>query len=162
MAIPGDMLDFLTKKYAILQQQAVADTARAGAAVTSANAAANLDNTRAGILPTESAAAIALQRAQAGLTTAQTGIVAPESAARIGLMGTEASLNRANTGLVSENTVTAKRGNRLISILPDSLRSVMGSTPLSGLGGGFKSGDPLPPKRVGETQASYLDRINGL
>lgn len=119
--------DWLARKYNILAQQAAADTTRADAAMISAQAAAKLDTTRAELLPTESAAAVALQRAQAALTSNQAKVVIPESNARIGLMGTEGMVNRANAGLIGENTVTAKRNNRLITTLPSSLESVMGA-----------------------------------
>lgn len=167
---PVDFNAFLRQKYAILQQQANADTERAGATTLTAGAAANLDRTRANLLPTESAAAVALQRAQTALTGNQAQTVLPESRARINLLGTEAGLNTANIGLIGENTVAAKRNNRLISILPDSLRSVMGGTSVGGLGAapadgtvpftGFRLGAPIATQR--NMTADELDRLNGL
>lgn len=123
----ADINYWLGRKYALLAQNADADTARAGAAVTSANASANLDTVRAGILPQQAASEIALQGAQTRLTGEQTKIVAPESRARISLIGSEIGLNQANTGLIKTNTAIAKReGLDKRSILPESLRAVLG------------------------------------
>lgn len=123
----ADINYWLGRKYALLAQNADADTARAGAAVTSANASANLDTVRAGILPQQAASEIALQGAQTRLTGEQAKIVAPESRARISLIGSEVGLNQANTGLIKTNTAIAKReGLDKRSILPESLRAVLG------------------------------------
>lgn len=121
----ADINYWLGRKYALLAQNAAADTARAGAAVTSANASANLDAVRADILPKQAASEIALQGAQTRLTGEQANIVAPESRARIGLIGSETGLNRAQTGLVGAQTASQRRLNRQISILPESLQAVM-------------------------------------
>ena len=63
--------ELLGRKYSILQQQANAQTSQAGAAVTSANAAAGLDRVKTQLLPGETAAGIGLTNARAGLTGEQ-------------------------------------------------------------------------------------------
>ena len=128
-----DIEYWLAQKYAILQQQADADTSRAGAAVTTANSAANLDATRARLLPAESKANIGLTNAQANLTTENAAQVAPLARANIGLMGAQTGLARANIGLTDAQTVTERSlgAPTLPGIAPgvsayDSLRSRLG------------------------------------
>lgn len=151
---------FLARKYALLQQdansattQAQAATTNAGANVTSANAAANLNNVRAGLMPAESAADIALRRAQAFQTNELGKVVAPESRARIETMGVERDLTRANIGLVGEQTTGMRQLNRVYQ--PTRLGSMFGGTELPSLSGA------LPRRLPGESEAAYMDRING-
>lgn len=64
----------LAKKYALLGQQANADTTRANAGLISANADANLSNIKAGLLPAESKATVANTNANTNLTTVNAGL----------------------------------------------------------------------------------------
>lgn len=137
--MPDDIAYWLDRKYSILGQQANADTLRAGAAVTSANAGANLDSVRATLLPQDSAAQNALVRAQTALTGNQAQTVLPESAARIrnvnaqtkltgaqtNLTGAQVGQTTANTALIGQQTVGAALDNRVYTI-PNSLRGIMG------------------------------------
>lgn len=164
---PGvDFNYFLARKYALLQQdsnsqseQARAATTNAGANVTSATAAANLNNVRANLAPGESAAEIALRRAQTALTTEQSRVVGPESAARIAGITADIGLTQANTGLVGEQTVGARQLNRVYN--PNGAFPRLGS-----LFGGASSlpslSGPTPRRLPGESEAAYLDRVNGL
>lgn len=63
-----DISYWLGRKYDLLAQNAAADTTRANAGLVSANAGANLDTVRAGLLPGQTAADIANTNAQARLT----------------------------------------------------------------------------------------------
>lgn len=162
---PGvDFNYFLARKYQLHQQgansaseQARAATTNAGANVTSATAAANLNNVRAGLMPAESAADIALRRAQTFLTNEQGQVVGPESRARIETMGVERDLTRANIGLVGEQTTGMRRLNRVYQPLGGSSRlgSMFGGSAVPSLSG------PLPRRLPGESEAAYMDRING-
>lgn len=154
---------FLARKYAILQQQADADTSRAGSAnisavagANAANAAANVDNTRATLMPAESRSAIALQGAQTALTRQQADWFGPEAQSRIGL-------NNANIGYIgTQDAVLRKEGLDTRYSTPtmgSALSGVMGSgyQPFR-----FSATDPLPRRKPGETEAAYMNRINGL
>lgn len=153
---------FLARKYAILQQQADADTSRAGSAnisavagANAANAAANVDNTRAGLMPAESKSAIALQGAQTALTRQQADWFGPEAQSRIGL-------NQANIGYIgTQDAVLRKEGldTRYSTPMGGALTGVMGAgyQPFR-----FSATDPLPRRKAGETEAAYMNRINGL
>lgn len=80
-----DFSSLLAQKYAIMQQQANADSTRANAGLISANSGANLDNVKAGLLPGESAANIAEQQARTGNINATTKYVGPLALSTIGL-----------------------------------------------------------------------------
>lgn len=96
--------DLLARKYAIMQQQADADTARAASFGLTSRADANLSNVRAGLLPNESiannrltAAQAAAATATAGKTTEETKFIGPlarasirNSDAQAGLYGSQA------------------------------------------------------------------------
>lgn len=153
---------FLARKYALLAQGADAQTTnaasgaiQANAQATAATAAAGLDNVRAGLLPAESKSQIGLQGAQASLIGQQASVVVPEANARI------ADLT-ANTALTGTQTKVLTREK----LTPFS--SLFGSTGLPTLGGAGTpyrlpvGDDPLPRRRVGETEATYMDRINGV
>lgn len=123
---PSDIGYWLGRKYAIMGQGADADTARAAAAVTSANASSNLDNVRASLLPQDSAAQNALLAAQTNLTGNQAQTVLPESAARVrqlnaqtglvgaqtGLTGAQARQTDASTGLIGAQTTAEGQLNQ--------------------------------------------------
>lgn len=148
---------FLARKYAQLQQQADATTQNANSnavqAATGAvvgNAAAALDTARATALPAESAAQIALQRAQARLVGEQASVVAPESRARIGQITAETGLTNTNNKIAIREGLTPRSFQ-----LGGALSDVLGTTRISTAIGG------LPSRRAGESEASYLDRING-
>lgn len=151
---------FLARKYALLQQQADAGTQnaasgaiQASSGAIAAKAAAQLDTTRANLLPAESAATIAQTQAQARLLGEQANIVGPESQARIGQIGAE------TIGTNIQNKIAIREGLTPRPILGSALSGVMGpATPA-----GFKfSDDVLPRRRPGETELRYQDRINGL
>lgn len=156
---------FLAQKYALLQQQADAQTQNAATQAIGTRAAANLDNARAAVTPAESQAQIKLQGAQgnlygaqsslagaqANLTGEQAKVVAPEAAANIGL-------TRAQTGLVGSQ----KRGLDLNNIIqPPVAPTLAGVFANQGLPT-FRLSDPLPARRLRESDAAYLDRVNGL
>ena len=151
---------FLQRKYAVLQQQADAGTSNAASGAIQANsgaiaarAGANLDNTRATLLPAESAATIAQSRAQTRLIGEQANVVAPESMARIAGMTADTALTGTN------NKIAIREGLVPRPIMGSALAGVMGpATPA-----GFRfSSDILPPRRARETEVNYQDRINGL
>jgi hypothetical protein len=114
--MPAGFADFLAQKYALLQQNANADTTRAQAALLQAQSGSNLDNTRAGLLPAESKANNALTFAQTGLAGANTRNVdvttqlAPQLArstiahntAEIGNIGAETDFTRSRTTSVDQ------------------------------------------------------------
>lgn len=98
---PVDFDYFLQRKYALLQQQADAGSQNANSGAVQAatgaivgKAAAGLDNTRANLLPAESASQIGLQAAQTALTRNQSSVVVPVAQAQI--RNTDA-----NTGLTT-------------------------------------------------------------
>lgn len=81
---------FLNRKYDLLQQNANADTTRANAGMLTAQAGANLDQVRAGLLPKQTTSDINLQSAQAALANAtarqqdeETKYIGPKSLADI-------------------------------------------------------------------------------
>jgi streptogramin lyase len=103
------MAEFLNRKYAILQQQADAGTTQADATTKNASstallaqAGARLDNTRADVMPAESAAMIAQRQAETALTGEQGRWYGSEATARIG------NLN-ANTGYTMTQDQVAQR-----------------------------------------------------
>jgi hypothetical protein len=125
---------WLGRKYAVMQQSADADTTRANAGLISANAGANLDTVRAGLLPAESKANIGLTVANTGLanagaaqTTEETRYIGPkaradiaESGARGGLYGAQA------TGERELNVMSPfKFGGLGNSSLEDRLRTIL-------------------------------------
>lgn len=84
-----DMNFWLGRKYALLQQQADAGTQNANTAAMTGKAAARVDNTRADLMPAESAASIAKSRAETGLLGQQTQWFGPEARARISNLGAQ-------------------------------------------------------------------------
>jgi hypothetical protein len=152
-----DMNYWLGRKYAILQQQADATTAGVDVAAKNAQtnaltgrAAALLDTTRANLLPAESRAGLA----KTTLLGEQAATIGPESQARIANI--EANTGRTNI----DSRIAFREGLRERQTLPASLAAVMGRSPVPS----FSLGNIVPetPRRAGESQAAYLDRINGL
>lgn len=104
--MPQGFQELLDRKYAILQQQA--DTSRIGV-----QAGANLDNTRAHLMPLETDANVAESRARTtnlGLT-GQT--ILPLANSTIGLQGAQGRNLDAETLLTGEQTTSAKQINRV-------------------------------------------------
>lgn len=124
----------LARKYDIMQQNA--DSQRLGV-----NAAAELDRTRAGLLPAESAANIALTGAQRGLAQANTrntdettAYIAPLAKANIGYIGAQAGEASARRGLINSQRTSVDQTND-----PNSF--------LKKLGFGMLSDDVFPSYR---------------
>jgi hypothetical protein len=180
---PVDFNYYLGRKYALLQQQADATSQTADATTknaatnaVAASAAANLDNTRATLLPGESKAGIAKTQAETGLLGEQTRLFEPTALANIA--NTNASTFK--TGI--EGSVLRREGLMERSILPESLQSVMGSRGYTGyrLGGdaapvqrraappraGYRAPNPEIVRRLlaeaNPRTAEELDRLNGL
>lgn len=174
---------FLNRKYNILQQQA--NQGDVTAAATKQNAATNaltgaasaaLDRTRNQILPGQAAAEIGLTGAQTRLTNEQASIVAPESRARIANVNSSTGLNIANTGLVNtQNSVQRFEGLGFTDDLAPTVRDAIERDRQSLLGSRQvrlseitptrrtpTATGRLAPRRSGESEAAYLDRINGL
>lgn len=105
LGMPAGFQALLDRKYAILQQQA--DTAKVGV-----DAAANLDRTRAQVLPDQAAADVAESRARTtnlGLT-GQT--ILPLATANLGLIGAQTTNLGAETDNTQERTVGLRQLNR--------------------------------------------------
>lgn len=101
----------LARKYDIMQQQANADTTRAGAGLITAQSGANLDNVRAGLLPNESAANIAEQQARQRNLDATTKYVGPLALSTIGLQKQQGRVYGAQAGLYDSET----EGNNILN-----------------------------------------------
>lgn len=151
---------FLQRKYALLKQQADAGTANAQSNAVASNAAAGLDRTRANLLPKQTAAEIAQSGAQTNLLREQASIVRPESTARIANLGAETERTRVNT-IGDFNT-------RVQTFAPNqgSLGRVLGQRGLPSIGSGSifrlsSGGTGDERRRPGESEAAWLDRING-
>ncbi len=177
---PVDFNYFLARKYALQAQEADATTSNAASTRIQADANAGVAATQAkmntvqtGLLPGESASQNALRAAQAGLLREQASVVRPEADAGIALTRANATLAGIN-GLAVRRTAltdTATGGSLAIGALPgmpaiagragggmgSALGNVLGSTRLR-----FSPTDALPGRRAGESEAAYLDRINGL
>lgn len=128
MATTPDISYWLGRKYAIAQQQADAGTTNAAAttrnAATSAlvgAASAGLDNTRAGLLPGQTAAENAQTLANANILGLQAQTILPESTARI------ANINSTIAGQDVQTKIATKEGLTTRTILPASLQAVMGA-----------------------------------
>lgn len=159
MAGAPDMSFWLGRKYTLLQQQADTGDYNAQTQRMGTTAAANLDNTRAALMPKESMANIAQTNAQTGLLSEQTKWLGPEATARIGNLNAQAYATRIG------GDVAKREGLDTVATSPTSLSAIRGMRPgiggLPTMGGIFSADDPLPPRRSGESQAAYLDRING-
>lgn len=108
---------WLGRKYAILGQQADADTTRANAGLISANADANLTNVKAGLLPGQTAADIAESEARANLTNVNAklapGLAKASEAASYG----SAKANTAQAGLYGAQTAGENQANTTLNSL---------------------------------------------
>lgn len=169
--VAPDINYWLGRKYAILAQQADAGTVSANATAQNANtnaivgaASANLDRTRATLMPGESASTIGLQGAQAGLLRNQAQVVIPESNARIGQMEAETGLTRANTTSVDQlNTLFTPRSGSMNSVLGARGYTGPGLSAPSSPSPMFRfSTEPLSetkPRRLpGESPVDYMNR----
>lgn len=174
---PVDFNYFLARKYALQQQEADATTSNAASTRIQADANAGVAATQAkmntvqtGLLPGESASQNALRAAQAGLMREQAAVVRPEADAGIALTRANAQLANIN-GLAVRRTAltdTATGGGLAIGGLP-GMPAIRGSGIGRALGGvlgstasRFSLSGPLPGRMRGESEAAYLDRINGL
>lgn len=128
-----DINYWLDRKYAILDQNAAATSQNAASNAIAATAAAGVDNTKAKLMPAESAASIAQTRAQANLLGTQARLLPAESAANIGLVRANTGLAQANTGLVGANTSTVARALKTYDATDADAESVTRSR--LGLGG---------------------------
>ena len=158
MAGAPDMSFWLGRKYALLQQQADAGTQNAATGAMTGAAAARVDNTRANLMPGESRANIAKSAAETGLISEQTQWLAPEARARIENLGAQ------SYATLIGGDVAKREGLDTVSTTPGSysaIRATRPGLPTMGAGPIFGADDPLPRRRVGETDAGYLDRING-
>lgn len=163
---------FLNRKYAQLDTQAKATQMNAQANLQNAatnrmvgKAGANLDQTKANLLPAESREALLKSASERGLINEQASVVRPTADAQIGL-------TRAQTGLVGEQINTERRGNMAISeILGDAGVSRLTNI-LTGVGGGsmIRTSDISPARRdsararrgLGSNpSAADLDFVNG-
>jgi hypothetical protein len=162
---PVDFNYFLNRKYQLLQQQADAGStnAQSGAlqAATGAivgKAAAGLDTTRAKLLPAESASQIGLQGAQANLLGQQASVVVPEAQSRI----RNQDANTGYTGVQSQ--VLTRDGLTTFSASQPggALAKTLGPGGYTGFRLGADLSGPTPARRVGESEADYMNRINGL
>lgn len=153
---------FLARKYALQQQEADAATKNASSNALQAAAGARLTGVQADVLPATSKAQIAQMGANTNLITEQAKVVGPEAFARIGQLKADTFATNVS------GQIAAREGLMERSVLPESLTSVMGGSQLPSIGGtgtgrrGFSLADPIPARRRGETEVSYLDRINGL
>lgn len=152
---------WLGRKYAAIDQNAAADTARSQAAVTEANANANLTNVRAGLLPAESKATIGLtqaqtqaQQANALQTNTETKYIGPKTLADImatkaqaGLYGNQGSYYGAlSAGEGITNNALKNYDPRLVNSGDPNNPLVQRVRAAWGLGG---SGAQLPPVGMG-------------
>lgn len=106
MAGAPDMSFWLGRKYSILQQQADATTQNASTAATTGAAAANLDRTRANLMPGESAASIARMGAETNLANQQASVVVPESRARVRNMDADTSYTGTQNRVLTRTSLT--------------------------------------------------------
>lgn len=119
---------WLGRKYDLLGQNAAADTTRANAGMISAQAGANLDTVRAGLLPSQTRSDIALQRAQANLAAA-TAAQQNEETKYIGRKALADIFNTtAQGGLYNEEAGARKRMGYGFPISGSSLSPSMGSS----------------------------------
>jgi len=115
VAIPSDMLNFLTRKYDILQQEA--NTRAVGA-----RADANLASVRAGLLPSQVASDNALKGAQVGLAQTQASIAPQEVASQNAFRRSQIERNLSDIFTQSETLDYIRRGP------PDKLKPFLAAT----------------------------------
>lgn len=105
----------LAKKYALLGQQANADTTRANAGMISANADANLSNIKAGLLPAESKATVANTNANTNLTTVNAGLAPGLAKASEAASYGQAKANTAQGLLYGSQTTAENQSSQTLS-----------------------------------------------
>lgn len=152
-----DMSFWLGRKYSILQQQADATTQNASTAATTGAAAANLDRTRANLMPGESAASIARMGAETNLTNQQASVVVPESRARVRNMDADTSYTGTQNRVLTRTSLTPMR---------DLFGSDSAFSPSSPLGGVMGTQFRAPrlqdyDRQRGTLTAAGLDYVNG-
>lgn len=150
--MPAGMAELLQRKYAILQQQADANTVNATSNRTAAEAGAKLDTARARELPLDSASQRALQGRQADFIGEQIRFYGDDIMSQIGLRRTQGASNLASayTSLAQGRSINdlvdtnasavpgAQVTRRSITAAP-SISSLMG---MSGSGGSRSGGAP--------------------
>jgi len=105
MGMPYGFAELLQKKYAIMAQQADAQT-------TSANAGANLDNVKARLMPGQVEAEIGRTKAETTNLGLTGRTIVPLATAQIGLMGSQAKNYDAQSDLTGAETVLKKQLGR--------------------------------------------------
>lgn len=153
---------FLSRKYAQLQQQADATTANARATTQNAAtnaltgaAAANLDRTKANLMPVESAATVARLGSETNLANQQASVVVPESRARVRGMDADTALTGTQNKVLTRTSLTPMQelfgSNSAFNNSPTSFGSVQFRAPR------LQDYD----KQRGGLTAAGLDYING-
>jgi hypothetical protein len=102
---------WLGRKYDLLGQNAAADTTRAQAGLISANAGANLDTVRAGLLPGQTEADIAESKARANLTNVNASLAPGLAKASEASSYGGAKANIAQAGLYGAQTTGENQAN---------------------------------------------------
>lgn len=120
--MPSGFSDLIAKKYAIMQQS----TDQQGVAI---NAAANLDNVRAELMPTESAANVANTRAQTTNLGLTGRTILPLMRSQIGLQGAQVRGINADIGLTRANTTSVEQLTRR---RPTSALGFLGGSAITG------------------------------
>ena len=98
---------------------------QAAASTTVANAAANLDQVKAQLLPAESAATVAKTKADTGLVNTTTKYYGQDILSQIALRAAQGSLYKSQAQNVETDTEKARRDLKVRSISADSLGSIM-------------------------------------
>ena len=98
---------------------------QAAASTTVANAAANLDQVKAQLLPAESAATVAKTKADTGLVNETTKYYGQDILSEIALRAAQRSLYKSQAQNVDTDTEKARRDLKVRTISPDSLGSIM-------------------------------------
>ncbi len=151
-----DWAGAIANKYAILQQQADAETQRANNDTLRAQgdyrlAGANtaLTQARADVVPATAKADIGLTNANAGLIGQQRDWYGREAASRIGLQGAEATQARAGAGLSGAQSYRLRLGltGDQADTLSDSLAAIRAN---SGIPGYAKGTAKVPGKGSGK------------
>ena len=160
MAMPFGMAELLSRKYAILQQEADATTQNAQSAALRAGADAGLTNAQAAgarianqFAPDVARANVAQTRANTNLLGEQAKVIAPESRARIAGLDANTGYTRMNTRALYNDAV------KTFEVTPSALSSVLGTRMPSLADYGFTPiSATRPARRRGESDADYMDR----
>lgn len=108
---------WLGRKYALLGQNADADTTRANAGLISANAGANLDTVKAGLLPSQTAADIAESGARTNLTNVNATLAPSLAKASEAASYGSAAANTAQGKLYGSQTTSEEQANQSLQSL---------------------------------------------